>query len=244
MYSCGQRHVKAKAARQGALQAANSLRSANAGAELSRTPWDAPKMASIEERNNGFAMAVIVEGGLALVALVLAWLFSVPLRVQLPSTTSDLVSATLRGLLVTLPMLVAFFWLVHSSRATLRQLREQVEWLIGEMFPDATIGQFAMVAVLAGVGEELLFRGVVQWVVSAWTTPIVGLVIASLLFGLLHALSKLYFVLATAIGFLFGWLVYEYNDLVAPMVAHSVYDFVALVYLHRARLHSRSAPPP
>jgi membrane protease YdiL (CAAX protease family) len=200
-------------------------------------------MASIEERNNGFAMAVLVEGGLALVAVVMAWLFSVPLRDQLPSTSRDLVFATLRGVLMTIPMLAVFFWLVHSSRATLRELREQVEWLVGEMFPDATTGQFAMVAVLAGVGEELLFRGVVQWLASAWTHPIVGLVIGSLLFGLLHALSKLYFVLATTIGFLFGWLVYEYNDLVAPMVAHSLYDFVALVYLHRSRLHSQNAPP-
>lgn len=200
-------------------------------------------MASIEERNDGFATAVLVEGGLALVAVVLAWLFSVPLRNQLPATGSEAALAILRGILVTLPMLAVFFWLVHSSRATLRRLREQVEWLIGEMFPAATIGQFAMVAVLAGVGEELLFRGVVQWIVGQWTNPLIGLVIASLLFGLLHALSKLYFVLATGIGFLFGWLVYEYNDLIAPIVSHSVYDFVALVYLHRARLRSQSAPP-
>jgi membrane protease YdiL (CAAX protease family) len=200
-------------------------------------------MGSIQERNNGFAMAVVIEGGLALVAVVLAWLFSIPLRDQLPATNNGLVFAIARGVLVTAPMLAVFFWLVQSSRATLRRLREQVEWLIGEMFPAATLGQFALVALLAGVGEELLFRGVVQWLISEWTNPIVGLIVASVLFGLLHALSKLYFVLATAIGLLFGWLVFAYNDLVAPMVAHSLYDFIALTYLHRARLHSESTPP-
>jgi membrane protease YdiL (CAAX protease family) len=58
-----------------------------------------------------------------------------------------------------------------------------------------------------------------------------GLVIGSLLFGLAHSLSRLYFVLATIIGLLMGWLTLHYNDLTAPIVAHAVYDFVALAYL-------------
>ena len=182
---------------------------------------------------NGFAMAVLVEGGIGLAAIVLAWLFSVPLREQIPPPGPPLWFAIARGVLVTLPMLGLFFWLVHSSRATLRRLREQVESLIREMFPANSIPQFAMVAVLAGVGEELLFRGVIQYVLSHWLTPAAGLLLASLIFGLAHALSKLYFVLATLIGLCFGWLVFHYNDLVAPMIAHSLYDFVALIYLSR-----------
>ena len=185
-------------------------------------------------------MAVLVEGGLALVAVLLAWLFRVPLRVQIPPLGAELAYAAARGLLVTVPMLAVFFWLVHSSRATLRQLREQVEWLVGEMFPTASVAQFALVALLAGIGEELLFRGVLQTVLSQWTTPVVGLLIASLLFGAVHALSKLYFLLATLIGFCFGWLVFRYDDLVAPMVAHSLYDFIALVYLSRRIAHTRA----
>jgi membrane protease YdiL (CAAX protease family) len=110
-----------------------------------------------------------------------------------------------------------------------------VQWLIGEMFPDGRIRQFALVALLAGVGEELLFRGVVQRLLIDWTTPAAGLVAASLVFGAAHALSKLYFLLATLIGLCFGWLVLYYGDLIAPMVAHSVYDFVALVYISRTR---------
>jgi len=178
-------------------------------------------------------MAVLVEGGLGLVAIVLAWLFSVPLREQISPPGRPLLFAVARGVLVTLPMLAAFFCLVHSSRATFRRLREQVEWLIREMFPAGSVPQFAMVALLAGVSEELLFRGVIQYLLAHWTTPVTGLALASLLFGLAHALSKLYFVLATLIGLCFGWLVFRYNDLVAPMVAHSLYDFAALVYLSR-----------
>jgi uncharacterized protein len=190
-------------------------------------------------------MAVVVEGSLALVAVLLAWMFAVPLREQMPASGEQLAYAILRGVLVTLPMIAVFLWLVHSSRATLRELRQQVEWLIAEMFPAASASQFALVALLAGVGEELLFRGVLQHVIAHWATPLTGLIIASLLFGLAHALSKLYFFLATAIGLCFGGLVLQYNDLVAPMVAHSLYDFFALSYLsRRLRLSGDSAPPP
>jgi membrane protease YdiL (CAAX protease family) len=205
-------------------------------------------MAENHERVNGFAMAVVVEGGLAIVAAALAWLFSVPLREQIPQPGTSLLLAVGRGILVTLPMLAVFYWLVHSSRATLRQLRHQVESLINDMFPAASLGQFGLVAVLAGVGEELLFRGVLQNLLGQWTTPLGGLVIASLLFGVAHALSKLYFLLAFLIGLCFGWLVLRYNDLVAPMVAHTLYDFVALVYISRnakrLQLSEENAPLP
>lgn len=196
---------------------------------------------------NGFAMAVVVEGGLVLVALALAWLFGVPLRGFLPESGTALLAPIARGILVALLMLAAFFWLVHSSRAALRELRQQVETLIGEMFPEASLAQFALVALLAGVGEELLFRGVLQTLLGQWTTPLVGLVLTSLLFALAHALSKLYFLLALLIGVGFGWLVYQYDDLFAPMLAHGLYDFVALVYLSRTsrlRLSEENAPPP
>jgi uncharacterized protein len=177
-------------------------------------------------------MAVVVEGALALLALGLAWLFSVPFREQFP-TGEPLTWAIVRGLAAAVLMLAMFWWLVHSNRPALRQLRQQVEWLIGEMFPAANVGQLALVAVLAGVGEELLFRGVIQTLLVGWTTPTIGIVIGSLLFGVAHSMSRLYFALATLIGLCFGWMAWRYNDLVGPIVAHSVYDFVALMYISR-----------
>jgi membrane protease YdiL (CAAX protease family) len=193
------------------------------------------------EASNGFAMAVVVEGAIALIALLLAWFFHVPLREKIPPFGRPLFEAIGRGVLATLPMLVLFWWLVNSKLAALKQLRSQVEWLVREMFPDGDLGQFAMVAALAGVGEELLFRGVVQMKASDWTTPAFGLVIASFLFGVAHALSKVYLLFAIGVGAFFGWMAFKYNDLVGPMVAHGLYDFLALTYL--ARSESRSTPP-
>ncbi len=188
------------------------------------------------ESSNGFAMAVMVEGGLALAAIAFAWIFSVSLRDQFPLLGKPFAIACVRGLIATLPMLLVFWLLVNSRQPALRQLRDQVDWLIREMFPSRSIPQFAMVALLAGVGEELLFRGALQTKFGQWTTPIIALAITSLLFGLAHALSKLYFAFAVIVGAFLGWLVFEYHDLVAPMVAHGLYDFLALVYLSRAKL--------
>jgi uncharacterized protein len=185
------------------------------------------------QQPDGFPMAVLVEGGLALVAVFLGWLFSVPLRAQFPESGRSLAAAAVRGVFATLPMFALFWILVHSQLPSMRHLRQQVEWLIREMFPSGSYAQFAMVALLAGVGEELLFRGVIQSKLVEWTSPVIGVVLASLLFGAAHALSRLYFVLATLIGLYLGWLVERYGELVTPMIAHALYDFLALVYLSK-----------
>jgi uncharacterized protein len=192
-------------------------------------------MSQSNDQTTGFPMAVVVEGGLAMAALLLGWLFSVPFREQFPDGIRPLIGAMLRGIVATIPMLLMFWWLVHSRRPAWRKLREQVEWVVGELFPSGSLAQFALVALLAGVGEELLFRGLLQTVLVRWTTPAVGVLIGGLLFGAAHALSPLYFVLATLIGMYFGWLTYHHNDLIAPMTAHALYDFVALAYLSRNR---------
>ena len=114
-------------------------------------------------------------------------------------------------------------------------------WETGFALLSASI---VVLALLSSAGEELLFRGVLQTLIGRWTTPIVGLVVASFLFGLAHALSKVYFLLATVIGFFLGWMAWYYHDLAAPIVAHAMYDFVALMYLSRSRLSSDNVSPP
>lgn len=188
-------------------------------------------------------MAVVVEGGIALLALGLAWVFSVSLREQFAPWKVPFVQAVARGIAATLPMLAMFWILVNSKLPALVKLREQVEWLVREMFPAASVMQFAMIAALAGIGEELLFRGVLQTKLVQWTTPLTGLLLASLLFGFAHALSKLYFMFAIAVGFFLGWLALQYQDLIAPIVSHGLYDFLALVYLSKRTLPRQSEMP-
>jgi uncharacterized protein len=63
------------------------------------------------------------------------------------------------------------------------------------------------------------------------------LVGASMVFGLLHAVTITYAVLAALVGAYLGWLALATDSLVGPIIAHSLYDFLALVYL----IHTISA---
>ena len=60
-------------------------------------------------------MAVVVEGGLALAALALAWIFGMSLREQFAALSTPFAFAVARGIAATLPMLVIFWLLVNSK---------------------------------------------------------------------------------------------------------------------------------
>lgn len=108
----------------------------------------------------------------------------------------------------------------------LRRIYDRVKSRLGQPLIELSNSEVMLLAAAAGLGEEILFRGVLQ--------PIAGIVITSLLFGLLHALSVTYFLLATLMSFYFGWL-YEATDqnLLAPIVVHWLYDAVALFLFRR-----------
>jgi hypothetical protein len=191
------------------------------------------------QQRTGTQLAVLFEGGLAVVGLLLAWLLvwwlDLPLWERIAPTRLSAPDALARGVLATLPMLAAFFAMWWSRWPPLVNLRERMVASVRVLLAEASVLQLALVATLAGVGEEIVFRGVLQPLVAHWTTPLVGLAVASLLFGLAHCLSWLYFVVAAMIGLYFGWMADQYNEILAPAVAHGLYDFVALVWVLKRR---------
>jgi len=78
---------------------------------------------------------------------------------------------------------------------------------------------------LAGIPEEILFRGALQ--------PAVGVLIASLVFGALHALNPAYFVYAAGAGLLLGDLEIWRGGLWTPIAAHAVIDAIMFALLIR-----------
>jgi uncharacterized protein len=105
-------------------------------------------------------------------------------------------------------------------------LRHVCRIIVRPLFEHVTAWQIVVVSVLAGMAEELLFRGVLQ--------PLIGLPLASLVFGAVHVGGRGfvgYGAWAACIGALFGWLMVETEGLLAPIVAHAVYDAFALAYV-------------
>jgi len=92
----------------------------------------------------------------------------------------------------------------------------------------------ALIGISAGLWEEIAFRGLMQANLANWSrlSPTSAVAIAAIIFGSLHAMTPLYFFLATVAGAYFGYLFLATGNLVVPIVAHAVYDFVAIMAMH------------
>jgi membrane protease YdiL (CAAX protease family) len=60
----------------------------------------------------------------------------------------------------------------------------------------------------------------------------IALAVSGLVFGLLHAVTPVYAILAGAASVFFGYLYIFSNNLAVPMVCHAVYDVGALLWAH------------
>ncbi|MCU0962240.1 MAG: CPBP family glutamic-type intramembrane protease [Pirellulaceae bacterium] len=180
--------------------------------------------------------AVAFEGALGCVAVALAWLCGtwpagIVALVAGPHLARDLTI----GVLVALPLLGSLVWVNRHPLGPLRQLARVVHERVVPLFRGVRLSGLVAIALAAGIGEELLFRGFLQLALAdLWGGPAgpwAGLALASLAFGLCHSLCAAYAVLATALGLLLGGLFLATGHLAAPIAAHALYDLLALVYL-------------
>ncbi|KAL3904435.1 MAG: hypothetical protein SGILL_010069 [Bacillariaceae sp.] len=84
----------------------------------------------------------------------------------------------------------------------------------------------------AGVGEEMLFRGVMQYELASRVGDGLALGATSIIFGALHAVTPLYALLAGLASLFFGWLYSSTGNLAIAIACHAFYDLVALMYAH------------
>mmetsp|Transcript_4426 Transcript_4426/g.9814 ORF Transcript_4426/g.9814 Transcript_4426/m.9814 type:complete len:378 (-) Transcript_4426:72-1205(-) len=89
-----------------------------------------------------------------------------------------------------------------------------------------------LLGAVAGWGEEWLFRGVFQTSLSEKFSNEIALTICGIVFGLLHAVTPVYALLAGAASVFFGYLYNISENLAVPMICHAVYDVGALMWAH------------
>ena len=188
-------------------------------------------------------MTAAFEGSLALVAVGLAWLLGI--GSPLDTFRFDGRQAAL-GLAATAPPLLLFWACMRCPWRPLRKIAQILDELIVPLFRECRVEQLAIVALLAGLGEETLFRGVVQHGLAQAIGPGRGTGIALLaaagLFGLMHSITPTYVVLAALVGLYLGWLWLATGNLLVPITAHAAYDFFALLYLVKKRPTVASGP--
>jgi uncharacterized protein len=180
---------------------------------------------------NWFFWGCVIELLLAAAALLLAWWLGIPLLQFFQWN----LGALFLGIAATLPLFALLAWVLISSWEPLARIRRFLEVTLKDAFANWSWAQIGVMAILAGVAEELFFRGVLQTQLEQWIGRPGALLLASAIFGLFHSVTKTYAILVTGVGIYLGWLWIWSENLLVPVVAHALYDFVALAYCLRVR---------
>jgi len=170
--------------------------------------------------------AGLFEGGLLVVALVLGRIVGVNPTAELFWSVRDFGI----GLLATIPMLLLLVAAYLTSFAPLKQIREFLRDAIGPFLHRCRLIDILLLALLAGVCEEILFRGFLyQWINVS--NPTLAVMFTNVLFGFAHAVTPMYALLAGFIGlYLTALMTIDGTpNLLIPITAHSAYDFVAFL---------------
>jgi membrane protease YdiL (CAAX protease family) len=168
-------------------------------------------------------LAVMGEG--ALIVLGGLWIYAAGLPVRL----GDPGVALATGIGTAFGLSTAQWWLQHHAPDVppVARLRQLTRSLLVPLFAPLSLPELAAISLLAGLGEEIFFRGAMQ--------PALGWPLATLAFGLCHVTRRSWALGVWALGAGAGLaaLAIVTEGLLAPIVAHAVYDFVALIWVQR-----------
>jgi membrane protease YdiL (CAAX protease family) len=176
-----------------------------------------------------FRQAICVEGGLAVIAILADWLLNLNLNYcgycRYGSETFYHIAWGL------FPLVAGYVVLQALPIAALRHIDHLVRQLFWQHMGHWKLWQFALIAALAGFGEELLFRGLFQLGLSIVLDVWLAVLLTSLLFGLAHAATPTYCFLAFVISLYLGWLFVLTGNLLVPIAIHALYDFCVFLFI-------------
>jgi len=119
-------------------------------------------------------------------------------------------------------------------------MREIADELAPRLVDGVSRRDLLLLSLFSGVGEEALFRGAVQ--------PEFGIVVASIVFGLVHVGPDRRYLVWTAwavlAGFLFGVLYVVTGGLLAPVAAHVLHNTATFFIWKRSRRNRVGAAAP
>ncbi|HFD12072.1 MAG TPA: CPBP family intramembrane metalloprotease [Crenotrichaceae bacterium] len=174
-----------------------------------------------------FKTAFFFEANLAIVAIVLGWFVDVtPYQYLCIDNTAISV-----GLLGTLPLFLLFIALYVHPIAGFEQIKQTLIDTLGGHLAQLRWYHMLALAAAAGFGEELLFRGTIQpWLENLGGYQF-GLLASNVIFGMVHAISRMYAIITGLVGVYLGYLmdVSGERNLLAPIITHGLYDFLAFL---------------
>jgi uncharacterized protein len=179
-----------------------------------------------------FKSACLFEASLIVIAVGLGWLAGVNPFANFHYSQA----AFFYGILGTAPLFLLFMFLQQLSNDSVVSIRRMLLDTLAPGLQHCNWADLFVLAAIAGVSEEVLFRGVLQpWFESAWGAT-AGLIGSNLIFGLVHAITPLYTVLAALVGIYLG-LALDYGgerNLWVPVIIHGLYDFLAFLVIMKS----------
>ena len=172
-------------------------------------------------------VAFFVEGGLFFIGLLLMGVSSQELWSRFDLSRR----ATAYALLLCVPMLAMLYLSERTQWPPLARLRDELDEKVMPIFANCKLIDLVAIAFLAGLGEELFFRGWLQGLLINKLDVLLGILIASAVFGFMHYLSPIYAIYAGLTGVYLGLIYQLSGNLYIVMVIHAVYDFIALMAL-------------
>src|SRR5438445_6902528 len=118
-------------------------------------------------RREVILLTLLFEGGLGALATGLGWLIDDPPWHVIHWNLRD----SLIAVGATLPLVLIFLLCVHWPIGPLARIKTLAEEIIKPLFRPCTLFELAAISLLAGLGEEMFFRGVLQGLFSRWLEP-------------------------------------------------------------------------
>jgi uncharacterized protein len=179
-----------------------------------------------------FKSACLFESALILVAVVLGWIAGINPFAALHFSEI----AIFYGILGTVPLFLVFLALQQMTADSVVSIRRLLLETLAPGMARCNWADLLVLAAIAGVSEEVLFRGFLQpWLEQAWGIQ-AGLIVSNIIFGLVHAITPLYAILAALVGIYLGWSL-DYGgerNLLTPILIHGLYDFLAFLAIMKS----------
>jgi len=174
-------------------------------------------MIDLANRREFLGVAILFEGSLILVAGAAGRWFGIDPLERLSWGTRGVAW----GAAAALPMFLLFAISYRWSFGPFRRIKRLLVETLGPPLAACRWYDLVLLAAVVGISEELLFRGVLQ--------PRFGLLMSNVVFGVAHSISPFYALVAGVMGLYLGRLFELSGNLLAPIVAHGLYDFLAFV---------------
>ncbi|MCB1191924.1 MAG: CPBP family intramembrane metalloprotease [Leptospiraceae bacterium] len=178
------------------------------------------------ERRRALGLIILYEGGLGVVAVSIGYFTNWHFWKHLSWNTG----LFFQSVLATIPMFVFFYLIFKLPLPAFTRIVAEIQEIIPLLFGKLKFFDLLFASFLAGLGEELLFRGLMQYHITGFIGQIPSLLIVSIAFGLAHLITFGYAIIATIYGLYLGLLALYFDNLLSPIIAHTFYDFIALVY--------------